>query len=401
VSYKGNDLDLRASYGHAEEGAAQPSPAFLRDFAHDGPIPVDHTVLACCNTAYEAALFHGSREVCLEHLLYGLTRVEAAREILEQHGIRTQQLRRDSAAAIAADAPAASTAPRAPPASADLKTLLRRAARLAEQDSVAASTQDILRAMLRFRDEAPNTALLLRSATDSQRLERWASEERGQVSQAGSALVPVVARELVTRLESLETAMRTLMAETAADRKAMLHMLGEFQYELRASRQENAPPAIVLEKIEEFGKSLSERFDAIRALAPASSVEARLAALESRFTDQPGAIANAIAYMLDKRRAAEPEPLQLTAPCREIGQRLEKLETMLRTQWERTEDGSKTHGHLNELLERLEKLGSNQQTLADNLDSWRLDHAGDFGIVGNRLKDLEQMLHEIISPRYS
>jgi hypothetical protein len=127
-----------------------------------------------------------------------------------------------------------------------------------------------------------------------------------------------------------------------------------------------------------------------------------LAALESRLTDQPGAIANAIAYMLEERRVAEPEPLQLTATegyGTEIGQRLEKLETMLRTQWERTDHGSKTQGHLNELLERLEKLGSNQQTLADDLDSWRLDHAGDFGIVSNRLKDLEQMLHEIISPR--
>jgi hypothetical protein len=49
----------------------------------------------------------------------------------------------------------------------------------------------------------------------------------------------------------------------------------------------------------------------------------------------------------------------------------------------------------------VEKLLSDQQTLADNLDSWRLDHAGDFGIVSNRLKDLEQLLQQIISSRSS
>ena len=105
--------------------------------------------------------------------------------------------------------------------------------------------------------------------------------------------------------------------------------------------------------------------------------------------------------MLDERRAAEPAPLQLTATDgygTEIGQKFANLETMLRTQWERIEEGSKAHERLNELFQGLVKLGSNQQTLADNLDAWRLDHAGDFGIVSDRLKNLEQALEEIILP---
>ena len=405
MSYKGNDLDLRTPYGLADEAGAQPGLAFLPDVGRDGPIPVDHTVLACCNAAYDAALFHGTRDVRLEHLLYGLTRVEAAREILEQHGVRTQQLRRDTAAAIAADAPAGSAGHRAPRASAELENLLRRAAGRAGQDSVPASIHDLLRVILGYGREAPATALLLRSASDLQQLERWAAEARAHVSQPGTALAPIVAQELVARLETLETTTRTLVAEVAADRKAMLDMLGELQHELRAARQESSQPAIVLEKIEDVGKSvagLSERFDAIRTLSPASPVETRLAALESRLADQPGAIANAIAYMLDERRAAEPEPLQLTATDghgTELGQKLAKLETMLRTQWERIEEGSKAHERdLNEVFEGLVKLGSNQQTLADNLEAWRLDNAGDVSIVSNRLKTLEQMLHEVISP---
>lgn len=407
MSYKGNDLDLRTPYVLADEGAALPGLTVLPDVARDGPIPVDHIVLACCNSAYEAALFHGTRDVRLEHLLYGLARVEAARETLEQHGVRTQQLRRDSAAAIAAYAPAASVGKLAPRASAELDGLLRGAAGRAAQNGVPASIRDILGVMLNLRGEAPATALLLRSASDLQQLERWAAEARTHVSQSGSALVPVAAQELVTRLETLEATMRTLVAETASDRKAMLDMLGALQYELRAARQENARPAIVIEKIEDLGKSvagLTEHLDTNRTLAPASAVESRLAALEARLTDQPGAIANAIAYMLDQRRAAEPEPLQLTANdsrVTEVGHKLEKLETMLRKQWERIKEDTKAHEHLKTLFERLVKLESNQQALAENLDGWRLDHAGDFGVVSNRLKDLESMLHEFVPPRSS
>jgi hypothetical protein len=407
VSYKGNDLDLRTSYAFADEVAEQPSVTVLPELAQGGPIRVDHTVLACCNTAYDAALFHGTRVVRLEHLLYSLTRVEAAREILEQHGVRSQQLRRDTAAAIAASAPASDAGNRGPHASAELETLLRRAAGRAGQDSVPASIQDLLRAMLDHRGELPSTALLLRSASDLPQLERWAAAGRTHILQPGSTMAPMVARELVARLETLETTMRTLVAEAASERKAMLHMLGELQYELRAARQENVQPVIVIERIEGLGKSimgLVERFDAMRTLAPASTAEARLAALEIRLADQPGAIANAIAYMLDERRAAEPEPLQLTATDShgtEVGQKLEALETMLRAQWERMGEGRQVHERLNELFATVTKLVSDQQTLADNLDSWRLDHAGDFGIVSNRLKDLEQLLQQIISSRSS
>ncbi len=404
MSYKGNDLDLRTPFVLADEAAALPGLAFLADIGQDMPIPVDHIVLACCNSAYETAVFHGTGDVRLEHLLYSLARVEAAREMLEQQGVRTQQLRRESAAAIAANAPAAHAGKLVPRASAELGRLLRDAAGGAGQDGAPASIRDILRAMLNLRGQAPATALLLRSAGDLQRLERWVAEARAHPSQPGSALTPFVAQELVPRLELLETAMRTLVAETASDRKAMLHMLGELQYELRAARQESSRPVIVIEKIEDLGKSvagLSEHLDTMRTLAPVDTVESRLAALESRLGDQPGAIANAISYMLDERRASEPEVLQLTPAdtyATEVGQKLEKLETMLREQWKRIEQEGRAHERLKAVFERLVKLEANQKTLAENLDGWRLDHAGDFGIVSNRLKDLEQMLHDFVSP---
>jgi hypothetical protein len=87
--YKGNDLDLRVSWRTAQERMRndtghRPHPDILRG----APISVDQTALACCNGAYDAAVFFGTREVRPEHLLYALTRVDGAREALEQHGHR-------------------------------------------------------------------------------------------------------------------------------------------------------------------------------------------------------------------------------------------------------------------------------------------------------------------------
>lgn len=75
--YKGNDLDLRAPYarpGRDGTGSQASSEASSEasgearwkprpEPGRGGPIPVDQTVLACCNDAYEAALFHGARDV--------------------------------------------------------------------------------------------------------------------------------------------------------------------------------------------------------------------------------------------------------------------------------------------------------------------------------------------------
>ena len=130
MAYKGSDLDLRTPYGHGatEEAGPQMGWPLFPELGRDGPIPVDATVLACCNAAYDAAVFHGTRDVRVEHLLYALTRVDAARDVLEQHGVRTAQLRRDAAGAIADEVPVGGTGGRTPKASAEFENVLRRAA---------------------------------------------------------------------------------------------------------------------------------------------------------------------------------------------------------------------------------------------------------------------------------
>lgn len=408
MSYKGNDLELRTPYvpgGGGEDSDAQTSWSLLPELGRDGPIPVDPTVLACCNAAYDAAAFHATRDVRVEHLLYALTRVDAAREIMEQHGLRTGQLRREAATAIAAEAPAVAGG-RGPRTSPELENVLRRAAGRAGQDSVPASVHDLMRAVLSYGREAPATALLLRCANDPQQLERWAAESPSR-HYAVASLQPAVAQELLGRLESVESAMRNIAAEVAADRKAMLDLMGQIQHELRAAREESitAQPAIVLDKIEDVGRSvtgLTERFEAIRTIGPGDAVAGRLSALESKLSEQPSAIADAIAYMLNERQAGAEEPLQLTADGSAAGSMTDKLaglEAIVRAQSERMDDAGKAHERdLNEIFEALVKLGTNQQTLASNLESWRLDNSGDVSIVSNRLENMERTLQETLAP---
>lgn len=410
MAYKGSDLDLRTPYGHGagEDAGPQMGWPLFPELGRDGPIPVDATVLACCNAAYDAAVFHGTRDVRLEHMLYALTRVEAARDVLEQHGLRTPQLRREAAAAIADEVPAGIVGPgRMPRASPEFENVLRRAAGRAGQDSVPASVHDLMRAILSYGREAPATALFLRAASDPQQLERWASAPPAHHAASGSlALQPVAAQQVLARLESIEGAMQTLTAEVAADRKAMLDLMGEIQHELRTVREENiaARQSIVLDKIEDVGRSVSgltERFEAIRAFGPADGLAGRMTAIEGKLSEQPSAIADAIAYMLDERRSGADEPLRLTAedPAGAAAEKLAELETVVRSQAERMEEARKTHERdLNEIFEALVKLGTNQQTLASNLEAWRLDNSGDVSIVSNRLENMERALQEMVSP---
>jgi hypothetical protein len=432
MSYKGNDLDLRgAGVASLREGAGgtgedagvlgtwPPHPDLLRDpgrdgvrdmardGGRDGPIPVDQTVMAVCNAAYDAAAFHGARDVGLQHLLYALTRVEAAREVLEMHGVRTTELRRDAAAAIAEAAPGAGPA-RPPRSSIEIENMLRRAAGRAGQDSVPASVHDVLRVLLTSGRESPATALLLRSANDAEQLERWAAEPvpalLGLQTGYGATPQPAAVQELVGRLDAMEQRMQALVADVAADRKALLDLVGEIRQEMRAGRAQgdnNQPAAQIAamsEKLDETNRAvvqLAERFGAIRVFAPGEQADlgGRLGALEGKLADQPSAIANAVSIMLAERQpGADAMPPHTTADAANpLADRLAAVEDLLRGQTERMHEAAKMQERdLGEVFEALVKLGTNQQTLANNLEAWRLDSSGDISIVSNRLERLER-----------
>ena len=411
MSYKGNDLDLRAPDGRPAENGPESGPepgsdlrlSTLQPFGRQPAIAVDRTVLACCNLAYDIAAFHAAREVGPAHLLHALTRIDAARDILEGHGVRTGELRRDTAVAIVSEPPAtpAGTATR-PGASTEFEQLLRRSAMRATADGVAASIRDLMRALLGDARETPAAHLLLRAASDPAELERWVAQPAAAFRAEGpaAALQSAAAQALTARLEALETALRTLAAEAAADRQAMLDLLAELQREFRAARtQEAAGSATRLESLAQSVAGLAERFEAIRVFAPGdagSDMPGRLSALEAKLATQPSAIADAVAFMLDRRRAGA--AAEDHAPD-QAADRLADLEARLRTQADRMathmadllEEAAKAREHdRDELHEALVKLGTNQQTLANNLEAWRLDLSGDVSIVSNRLEALER-----------
>jgi len=134
MSYKGMDLNLRSSRAWPGREPGIDDTGANGGWSHPGraaqePIQVDDHVEACCNSAYDAAQFHGAAEVRLEHLLYAMTRVRAAAELMEQLSIRAGQVRQETAVAIASVAP--SHAEGGPRTSMEMEEILRRAAAFA------------------------------------------------------------------------------------------------------------------------------------------------------------------------------------------------------------------------------------------------------------------------------
>ena len=52
---------------------------------------------------------------------------------------------------------------------------------------------------------------------------------------------------------------------------------------------------------------------------------------------------------------------------------------------------------LAEIYEALVKLGTNQQTLASNLNTWRVESSGDISIISNRLLEMERNTQDMAS----
>lgn len=379
MTYKGSDLDLRTPNPRPVREAGAPleelqlsSLASGRARAGNGApeyLAVDDAVLAACNIAHDAATFLGSGEVGPVHLVHGLTRVEAAAAVLQRLGVDLARLRRASAAAVAAEAPqatgAAFAAARSTP---DLVGLLRQAVAFSAAQAGAqepqASVTDVLRAVLWTGREQTAAALLLEAAAEPDALWRWAMQAPTDMPNPAAQTAAV--ERLTERVGELEAAVRLLT--------------------------------------EEFGRALAEltqRFESMRALAPREDNElpARLTALESTVAAQPSRIADAVALTLMQRSESEQASHAANGvdAAEAITQRFAGIEDLIRAQGERLEDAVRTQERdFQEIFEALVKLGSNQQTLANNLEAWRLDSSGDISIVNNRVEAMERSLRAVL-----
>ncbi len=463
MAYKGTDLDLRAPRAAAPAWDAPaftpgPAPAPTERVANgtgtqaasvgSGPIAVDDTLLACCNSAFDVARFHASPDVRLEHLLHALTRVGAAADVLAELGIRVDILRRDTAVAIAADIPAtALEAEGMPHASAAFEDVLRRAADQAARRHVPAGLHDLLRTILGGGPGSPASALLMRAATDPQRLERWrdAPLRAALIAPAPDVRAdavpgqppPAVTEALLARLDQMEGALRSLQAQAAADRQALGDLLRDLQSGLQALRNEGthavvadrsqAIAGLLESKLGDLGKSigalgerfasldgiatLGERLSAIDKLAAANhswpdawdELRTHMEAVEGRVGSQSLDVANRIADAFSQRLGQTEAALQLLQEEAERhwnsdGERQIALEASVRAHLQAAEEAAKKQERdLGEVYQALVKLGANQQTLGDNFTAWRIETGGDIGIVNNGLQKLEQTALDLLS----
>jgi Clp amino terminal domain, pathogenicity island component len=458
MAYKGTDLDLLAPRaGTPAREASGPTPAERMtngagtqpSNAGAGPIAVDDTVLACCNCAFDVARFHASDEVRLEHLLHALTRVGGAVEVLGELGVRVDALRRETAVAIAAEMPAGALEGEAMPhASAAFEDVLRRSADQAARGRAPADLHDLLRTMLGGGPASPAASLLIRSAADPQRLERWrdaplraaltSAALDAHTESAAGQFAPAAAEALLGRLDRMEASMRSLQTQVAADRQSLGDLLRDLQSGLQALRSEGALAAVsdrtqaaertqafgslVETKLGELGKSvtalakrlagidnlgtLGERLAGVDKLAAASDswqdLHTHMETLEGRIGKQTLDVANRIADAFSERLTRTETGLQHLQQETERhwssnGERQIALEASVRAHLQAAEEaGKKQERDLGEVYQALVKLGANQQTLGDNFTAWRIETGGDIGIVNNGLHQLEQTVLDLL-----
>jgi hypothetical protein len=441
MAYKGMDLNLRSgrpwpgrepgiddaanggSWSHPTRGALE-------------PIHVDDQVEACCNSAYDAALFHGAAEVRLDHLLHAMTRVKASADLMEQLSIRTGQVRQETAVAIASVAP--SHADGGPRTSMEMEEILRRAAAFAGERKTSATVADLLRAVLGLGRKAPSTLLLMRAATDPTSVERWRDEPRRDASQglsvdaasrAGAAARSNVADALFKRLDSMEALLRTMQAEMAAERKAVMDALTQRDEPLPTTGIEHVQAvateleAKLSEQITALGEHLNERLgERLSAVdqrlgerlsvvdlpqPPAADSEslaymgARLDLIEKQLAGHSRQVTEAVSNTLlehlikmeEGRRTEQSNAAPDAGP-----DRLAAIEASIEGHLQRSDEAAKVHEHsLAEIYEALVKLGSNQQTLAGNLNTWRVESSGDISIISNRLLEMERSTQDMAS----
>jgi hypothetical protein len=442
MAYKGMDLNLRSGRpwpgrepgiddGNANGGAwSHPTRGALE------PIHVDDQVEACCNSAYDAALFHSAAEVRLDYLLHAMTRIKASAELMEQLSIRTGQVRQETAVAIASVAP--SHADGGPRTSMEMEEILRRAAAFASERKAPATVADLLRAVLGLGRKAPSTALLMRAATDPASVERWRDEPRRDASQglsvdassrAGAAARSNVADALFKRLDSMEALLRTMQTEMASERQAIMEALTQRDEPLPTTGIEHVQAvATELEaKLSEQITALGEHFSEQLAKR-LSAVDQRLGERLSAVDQQPAADSDSesLAYMgarldlIEKQLARHSQevteavsntllehfikteesrrPQEIEAAADVVPDKLAAIEANIESHLQRSDEAAKMHENsLAEIYEALVKLGSNQQTLASNLNTWRVESSGDVSIISNRLLEMERNTQDMAS----
>ncbi len=409
MQYKGDDMDLRVPHARTPRDSYpgsdldQPSGNGRWRAAGSGhasgsePLWVDETVLACCNTAFDMAMAHGSAEVELEHLVHALTRVEAAARVLEARGVREGQLRRDSAALMASDVPSNLASDRmAPRRAADVEDALRRAVDVAARRGTAASIDDLLWVLLHYGRDVAAIQLLRRLTPDWQRPDwgrgfekaAYATETPRYVAPQAEPprymppqpepprLMPTVGVDYLSqRLGTLEDGMRALHSELTTDRKALTELLRDMQRDIVAHRGDAAGLRSDLsQRLEMLERGLQVRGDATRIPAQlAERMQQLEKSLQSGFSEAVRVPTQLTERVQQLEKAVHSGMSEGARNWAALGQRLQTFETQLVSPREGTGSNQPVIDRL-AMLEtgvdaRVTDIGRGVATLTDRLVS--------------------------------
>ena len=251
MGYRGDDLDLRTPQA-ASMALPEPQPEPKRSrnqrATPSQTIWVDDIVLECCNYAYDAALTHRAAEVRLEHLVFAMTRIDAAAEELEAHGVRVAALKREAVHVIMSEIPVALVNGKSGPQRSEaLEQVLRAAEKLASRRKEAAGVADILAVLTDAGFDLPGLQRLRTFFMRAQALaepahlerrplyapepmyaERYIPEPR-PIQPDLSSLYSVANYQAnpsyQLRLDALEQAVRSLTNDLLTERKALIAMI--------------------------------------------------------------------------------------------------------------------------------------------------------------------------------
>ncbi|WP_072394883.1 Clp protease N-terminal domain-containing protein [Hyphomicrobium sp. CS1GBMeth3] len=334
MAYRGDDLNLKTP-GKTPAATAPPQaadpfppsrPRSTEGSARAAPIWVDQTLLDCCNHAYDVASAHRATEVRLEHLIYALTRNEAATEVLQAHGLTVASMRREAATVVATEIPAAPSNMRTQPRRTEIvEEALRLAAAHAARRQAPAGIADLVHVLLDSGREFP-TLIHLAPALPRQQEAASPVGAFDDLFRTGppapyTALLPSspAAAPQHTRIDALERSLHALTLELANERQILSGVLQDLQRELMAQREDTSRlGGIPQDKIQAvFGDRLhrlEQAFHSGRG-GEAGALEERLGLLERALQGEISVTRAAVEALADK-------------PGIDLGPLLQRLDTI-------------------------------------------------------------------------
>lgn len=411
MQYKGEDLDLRVPHGRAPRETYVPDyeptagngrwPRTQPYAAGPDPLWVDEVLLACCNYAFDVAQANGAAEVSLEHLVNALTRVDAAARQLESRGVREGQLRRESAALIASEIPAANAGDAAAPRrSGELEEILRRSSDIAHRRGSAAGVDDVLWVLLHYNRDLPVVLLLRRLTPDWQRSD-W-GRLREPAPEPLARPVHLVANDGVhARMASMEDGLRLMQAEFAAERKLLMDLVRDIQRDVVAQRGDGASFRNDLgQRLESLERAVHTRADGSRI--PAQLAD-RISQLEKTVHGGLGEAQRSARELGQRLTAFEATVSDAIAIPGQHGL-AERMSTLEKAVHGGLGEGARNWAHLGQRLAQLEaaverrdqpaldvvseRIGALERTMQQSLT----DGARNHGLIGQRLSAFETLL---------